>query len=1436
MSVLEIPASPAQQRIWSLVAAAGGEPIYQLTWEMVNEGPLDLTTLSASLLDVIARHEALRTEFHLVGDALVQRVQSPPERLDVELIELRAESQAELDLAYQAAVSRVASETLDLTQAPLVRLAVIRRPDLQGPPGKVFDTMVPVVHHIAADAWSCEIFSTELLGSYLARRAGTNPGFEPVRVQCADLCAWLASRKDEARCQEDLEFWRSALADVTQLDLHRGQPRPASPSPHGGRLDVSFDQAIADQIRQFARQRRATPFMVIYAAFSAAIGRVFGSADVAVGTNVSERTSAQAADTIGMFLDRVVLRMDAGGGATFEQLVARARDVVLTAHDHTEPGFEQVVAALAPPRVPGVVPLAQVSFNIQPAFTGQRRERAAAVQRAQQAETSDPFGLKLVDAERFYATVLHDLGLDLNDDAEFSGILEHRDGVVTRADASLVGTLTGRILTAGLASPDRPLGLIQTLEPTDLEAILAAQSGGDARPDPWHLLDLVGRWVASTPDATAVRSSDGTLTYRELAVRAGELAARLRQHGVTAEQPVLVAVDRGVTLPVALLGVLAAAGAYVPVDPQAPAGYLAEVAAGLAARVIVCTRGTTVPVPAGLTVISLAPDETGKVDETGGQPVDLARPREVDPANAAYVLLTSGSTGRPKPVVVELRNLGAYLTGALPAFSMAPGDVHLLVQNPTFDASLTTICGALASGGVLRIVPADVTMDPGLLVTAAGDPPADYLKLTPTHLAALLAGPDEERMTALRPRKAAILGGEPVPAGLADGLAARGWELIGQYGPTETTIGVLAGKLVAGSAPGWLGGPLRNVRLYVLDGDDVHVPAGCVGELCVGGDLVTRGYAGAPGATAKAFRPDPYAAKPGARMYRTGDLVRCLGDGTFVFQGRLDRQVKVRGHRVELTAIEAVLLDQPGVAQAAVAVRGGPDARRLAGYVVPASGHEITTTGLRAALAARLPDYSRPDDLVIMDALPVTRTGKLDVHSLPDPGHEPAAGEPKTGEHDGQDGPANAVEEQLAEIWRSVLGQDRVPVTADFFDLGGDSILAVKVVGEARARGIKLTMRGLLRHRTIRTVAESLPPEQQPTADQAQPSSSGTAGWAVATGTTKIAIRTAADDALARMAAYFDPSTGVARLEVADGRCQLIVDAAICDDWTAGVLASAITDPQAPLPPLPEGRAPGVTDLAATGPVGRATAGAAATVEVTDIAGQLGRREVAAVRIAASVHEGLRGPAHRAYGTDVTDLVVAAAGLTLARLSYPTAGGLAVTDVRADSAAERQAGQGAQPGQVDFGADPAGGTDAIVQEAKAALRAARAADAAKPGVDPAGGPAGPAVSVRVLDLPLEASLVSAEMPKDRPSVFVAGSEVLAAAPASGIDARVLASAVAEALTWIVEHCLEQSPVYTPADFPGAALSQAELDRLLGSLAGRGEEGSPLDHADHGDRT
>lgn len=990
--ILTHRASRAQRRLWFVEQLVPGEPVHTVGFDVPFPDPLDAAAVRAAVADLIARHESLRTRFVVRDNELWQVVLTPPDEPPVELVDLSgAADPAE---ACVRLGENLAATVFDLGTAPLLRVAHVRL-------GARGDTVLVAVHHAVADAISSSIFVGEFIHAYLARSAGVAPDFPELTVQYADFTAWQEEQAAKPVARRDLAYWREQLAGISTLDLTNGRRRPSRISHRGRRLDLTVGQETAAMLDEFVRGERATPFMGMLATYAAVLGRVFGSEDVAVGCTVAGRPLPEVQRVIGMFVDRSVLRFDLSGGPTFRQLVAMAREAVTAAHDHGSVTFDQIVDAVAPEREIGVTPLAQAAINLQPR----------------------PDSDRVLDA----GMVPHDLAVDITKDGTgYSGIVGYRTDVVSAESAELVRDAFVRFLREGLTAPDRPLW---TVPVASADPPAKAATGG-----PELLHEVIAQWAGRTPDAPALVTASGTLTFASLNAAANRLAHALRGRGAGPETPVLVAIARSAELFVAMLGVLKAGGVYVPVDPSAPAAHLSSVVDQCGA-----TLALAVDSFPGL------PAEVMSVDAGVGP--DPGPPNvPVRPENAAYLLFTSGSTGPPKGVLVEHRNVVSYLRGLLELFP--PAASHLTLQPPTFDSSMTSTLGALANGGALHIVDDDIARDPGAMADYLATHQVDFMKITPSHLSALLAGD-----VRLRLGQAVILGGEAAAPALTNRLLRDGCGVIVHYGPTEGTIGVCARWLRSDGEPPVviLGTPLPGVGVYVLDRWLQPVPVGCRGELYVGGPQVTRGYLGSASLTAARFVPEPFT---GGRMYRTGDLVRRLPGGDLEFCGRADRQVKIRGFRVEPGSVESVLDSHPGVRRSVVVADGG----RLVAYVTPST---VDPVRLRDFVAGVLPAHSVPAEVVPLAELPMTRHGKLDLSMLPDP--EPAVGHPES-----------QVERELLECWREALPGRNFGVTDEFFAVGGDSVLAIHVVAAARRRGLSLTLRQLFAHRTIRAIAPAL--------------------------------------------------------------------------------------------------------------------------------------------------------------------------------------------------------------------------------------------------------------------------------------------------------------------------------------------------------------------------
>jgi amino acid adenylation domain-containing protein len=1025
-----LPASAAQERLWFFSQLVPDLGVYNLgcPFEVGGPGdPVDLAALRAAVELVVGRHETLRTCLAVRDGQLVQLVH-PALPVAIDYTDLRgfspavrAEREAELCRADAAA-------PFALDRAPLWRASVLHRTDEQA-------LLLFTVQHAVFDAKSANNFGAELSAAYRAIKAGRAPELPELALQYGDYAAWQRGRLDGGELDGQLAYWRERLTELpAPLALPVLGGAGGRDGEHAG-AQVGFDAAaeLTSAVRALARSRRGTPFAVLLAAFAALLSRLTGETDLLVGSPVSGRERPELVPLIGMFVNTVVLRIDCAGDPSFGELVDRVRDTVLDALEHQDLPYDRLVSTLAPDRDAGGSPLHQVVFNLLPGKTNdQVRNGTAKV----------------------------DLLIDLAERPDgIEGQLEYRTDLFDEPAAAELAARYLRLLAAGSADAGTRLSQLPLLSTVERDRLLAARP---AAGEPALVLDRFAEWVRRTPDAVAVAAGDRRLSYAELDAAAGRVAARLGP--LRPDAPVAVLVEDGIELPVAVLGVLRAGAAYLPLDPGLPADRLAFLLADSGAVAAVAAGPVPAAVAAALPVLDLTAG-TGPA-----APAELPPPH---PDALAYLTYTSGSTGRPKAVAVAHRQLAGYLAGILPVLAAPPGAVFGQLQPLTFDFGATTFWAALCSGGTLHVLPRGHATEPARVADFMRANGIEYAKLTPSHLRALRAGhPDPD---ALLPGRLLLLGGEASTVDWVAELRATGRLVVNHYGPTETTVGVLA--LPAGADLGAgpttpLGHPLAHAAAYVLDAAGALVPDGVPGELYVGGGTVSRGYLGRPGLTAERFVPDPYGAIPGGRLYRTGDRVRRLPGGALEFLGRTDDQVKIRGHRVELGEVRQVLAAAPGVTECAVVLSGGAaqagsagggDEPRLVAYVVGTGDLDA----VRAHAAAQLPAYMVPAVLVPLAELPRAAHGKLDTARLPAPG------EPAGAERPGADRPpAGRAEELVAAAFEQLLGRDRVGRADGFFALGGHSLLAIQLMSRLRAAfGVALPVRAVFEDPTVAGLA-----------------------------------------------------------------------------------------------------------------------------------------------------------------------------------------------------------------------------------------------------------------------------------------------------------------------------------------------------------------------------
>ncbi|MEV6810011.1 amino acid adenylation domain-containing protein [Streptomyces sp. NPDC051132] len=1022
----------SQQRLWFLDQLRPGTADHLLPLALRLRGTLDTEALAAALADVTDRHEVLRTRYS-AGDGEPLAHVMP--RAEVPLDRVEAPAGAD---GVAAVLDRALRRPVDLAAGPPLRATLARlAPDDH--------LLVVVVHHIAFDFSSWNILTRDLAAAYRARTTGVPHALPALPLQYADLAARQRERAAGPRLARSLDHWRSRLAGLPPLDLPTDRPRPAE---FDGTADVVRFDLPADLVAgadRLARSRRATRFMVLLAAFQAQLGRYSGQSDFAVGTPVAGRGQAAARDLIGPFVNTVVLRADLSGRPSFGELVDRVRDASLADLTHADTPFERVVGELAPPRDLSRNPLFQVSFLTLDA----------------EAAPPDLPGLAVEVVPTPVAGTPFDLALDLlgRPDGSMRLRLQYATALFTPPTAA---RLTGdyvRLLRGLLADPDEPLVHVTAeLEPLPggERRRRLALGLGPTRPVPEETVtDLFERQARRTPDAVAVRSGDGELSYAALDARADGLAYRLRALGVGRGTRVGVLLERGTGLLVALLGVLKADAAYVPLDPLHPARRIGHLIEDTRAAVVV-TTGTLADRVAGTQARTLLLD--------GAPPsAPVHRPgRTTGPDDLAYVFHTSGSTGTPKGVQIPHRALANFLHAMADRLRPGPRTTVLGVTTASFDPSMLELCLPLLTGARLVLADAEQARDPERLIRLIGEARPDLLQATPSTLRMLV-----DTGWTPGPGLTVLSGGEKLHTDLAAALAAGGAAVQDLYGPTEATIWTSAARHGAdGRVRQWTA--LDNTTVRVLDDRLEPVAEGVTGQVCIGGEGLAWGYRGRPAQTAGVFLPDPHATAPGGRLYATGDLGRFRPDGSLEILGRSDHQVKIRGHRIEPGEIEAALLALDGV-RAAV-VHPTPDAgggRQLTAYLVAEdAARPPTADALRAGLLDSLPHHLVPAAFVLLDALPTAVSGKVDRHALPVP--VPQAAGPAAA-------PRTPRERSVAAVWEEVLGTAGVGAHDDFFLLGGHSLLATRVSVRLRAAlGVDVPVRALFDHPTVAALATAL--------------------------------------------------------------------------------------------------------------------------------------------------------------------------------------------------------------------------------------------------------------------------------------------------------------------------------------------------------------------------
>ena len=986
-----VRASFAQTRLWFLDQLEGPSATYNVPIVTRLDGALDAAVLERAVQALVDRHETLRTTFVAIDGEPYQHIQPS---MPVTLTRVQAASEQEVG----DAIARVVNAPFDLARGPLLRATLVR----SAPSAHV---LALCIHHIATDGWSSGVLLREVSALYRSFARGESSPLPAKPVDYADFAEWQRSWLIGDVLAAQLAFWKTHLEGApAALELPLDRPRPATKQPRGRTVTFELTPATSECIRAMCRREGATPFMVLLAAYQIVLSRWSGQRDVVVGTAIANRTHEQLEQVVGFFVNTLAMRTTLGSTDSFASVVQRVKHTALAAYSHQDAPFEKLVDELDVGRDMSRTPVFQAFFMLQ------NNERAG-------LELGD---VVASDADAGLAVEKFDVTLALVEEgAIFGGALSYDAALFDHATMQRFVEHFSVLVDAATAAPEERVANLRVMSDAERHRVLVEWNRTARTAPAESSIDaLFESQVQRTPDAVAVIFEETHLTYRELDERARRVAQWLLARGTVVGSRVAVSVTRSADMVAAVLGVMKAGAAYIPIDPSYPADRRDFMRSDAA-------------------VAAELDDTTLQEALATAARADLTLPR-VRRGDLAYVLYTSGSTGKPKGVMIPHGAVVSFLATMSEAPGLAATDTLVSVTTLSFDIAGLELYLPLSVGAKVVVASREAAADPEQLSALIARHAATVVQATPATWRMLL-GAGWKPTAAQR----IFCGGEALPAEVAEQLTGAGAALWNMYGPTETTIWSTCMKVRAGE-PISIGKPIGNTQVYVVDATMSSSPIGVPGELCIAGAGVARGYLARPELTADKFVPDPFSPEPGARMYRTGDRVRWKSDGTLEYLGRIDNQVKVRGFRIELGEIESALLGCEGVRQAVVIVREDtPGDTRIAAYVVPGGPVAPEAEALRTQLKTSLPDYMLPGAFVVLEALPLTPNGKIDRKALPAPDFASSAGASYVA-------PRSPLEEIIAGAFARVLGLARVGINDNFFEIGGHSLLVMKVVGQVR--------------------------------------------------------------------------------------------------------------------------------------------------------------------------------------------------------------------------------------------------------------------------------------------------------------------------------------------------------------------------------------------------
>ena len=1031
------PVSAAQKRMFLLDRMERESTAYNLTQVLKIEGRLDRERIVSAIERLIERHEALRTSFDMIDGEPMQKIHANVE------FKLEYESVAGGEEMLEAAIAG-AVRPFELSRAPLLRFTVIRCGD-----SPVF-FLVQDMHHIISDGVSEGVLVREFNTLYAG---GSLP---ELKIRYRDYVGWQSRLLASEEMEAQKKFWKERLGgEIPVLNLPADYPRPQMFDYRGGSVTLRIDGELTGRLKAVARENRVTLYSVLLAAYNALLWVYTGQADIVVGTPTAGRRHADVQNIIGVFINTLALRSFIVPEKTFGEFLKEVGGNVLRAFDNQDYPFEQLVEELGVRRDLSRNPVFDAMFILLNMDVGDIKAEGLKVSRYEYSRRMAQFDLTLIAAE-------NGDGIDIE--------INYWEGLFERSTIErLAGHLTN-ILREVSERPDIRLYEIELMGSEEREQLIYGFNDTYTEyPRDKTIHKLFEEQAESMPYETALVFGERCVTYRELNAASTRLAAVLREKGIVPGSIAALAVRRGIDMVTGIMGILKAGGAYLPIDPEYPRDrvlyMLGDSGAGLIlAQGELCRELSGEGEEAGPEAIDIEglglyreePLEPGFDAKRG---FDMNIGFDAKPSDLAYVIYTSGSTGNPKGVMLEHRSVVNFMKGMRERIAFSRERTILALTTISFDIHVLEILLPLCTGMKIVIADENEQRDSRLLNRVIDINNVDMLQMTPSRLQLLLTGSGS--LSCLKKLRTVMIGGEAMPESLLSELRKHtGAEVYNMYGPTETTVWSSV-SLLDGSGPVDIGRAIANTRIYILDAWGRPKPVGVHGELCISGEGVARGYLGRRELTEQKFLPDPFF--PGERMYRTGDLAKYLPDGRLQCLGRIDQQVKIRGYRIEPGEIETRILELDNIKEAVVAVgENVNNGKHLCAYFV--SDRRLSSTELRQSLESKLPNYMIPSFFIQLDRLPLTPNGKVDKNALPKP-----AGDIKR--EDGYEKPGNEIEKRLVMIWENVLGIKDIGVNNDFFDLGGNSLLIIKLETELEKQGFFIDNASIFKCSTIRKMA-----------------------------------------------------------------------------------------------------------------------------------------------------------------------------------------------------------------------------------------------------------------------------------------------------------------------------------------------------------------------------